>query len=108
MSLSIMGLLTVYSSQSAAHPHRHQRQVQRPWEHEGIHQHVVVPPRFVLVLPPQLLCLLVGSLPPRLKAPHITLTTTEELQLGRFSRHAFFWYYVLRACTTLSQHQDPV
>ena len=30
MRLSIMPLLTVSSSQSAAHPHRHQRQVQRP------------------------------------------------------------------------------
>ena len=106
MSLSIMPLLTVYSS----HPHRHQRQVWRPREHEGVHQHVVPPP------PPQVrsghapqhLCLLARSLPPRLKAPHITLTTTEELQLGRFSGHVFFWYHALRTSTALSKHQDPV
>ena len=45
------------------------------------------PPVRVGPAPPQLLCLLVGSLPPQLKASHITLTTTEELQLG--SGHVF-------------------
>jgi hypothetical protein len=54
MSLSIMHFSpsTVYSSQSPAHSHRHQPQVQRLREHDGIHQHVVLPPRSVLLLPP--------------------------------------------------------
>ena len=34
MSLSIMPLLIVCASQLAAHPHHHQRQVQRPHQHE--------------------------------------------------------------------------
>ena len=44
MRLSIMPLLVVHPSQSASHPHCHQRQVRRPREHEGVHQHVVPPP----------------------------------------------------------------
>ena len=35
MSLGIMPLLIVFASQFPAHPHHHQRQVQRPHQHEG-------------------------------------------------------------------------
>ena len=35
MRLSIMPFLTVFSSQFAAHPQCHQRQVRRPHQHEG-------------------------------------------------------------------------
>ena len=62
--LEHLPLLTVYSSQSAAHPHRHQRQVRGPWEHEGVHQHVVVPPggaRLERTSIPQLLMPPIGS-----------------------------------------------
>ena len=71
MRLRIMPLLMVPSSQSATHPHRHQREVRRPHQHEGVHRPVVVPPRFVLFLrtPP----------PPSLKPlPGWELATTAE------------------------------
>ena len=82
MSLSIMHLLIASSSQFAAHPHHHQRQVRRPHQHEGGRQRVRLPPRVVPALPHLLLCLSAGSLPPRLPASRTTWTTTEELQLG--------------------------
>ena len=42
--------------------------------------------------------------------PLLTVYSSQStaIPITRFLGHAFFWYHVLRGCTALSKHQDPV